>query len=143
MMSGADHTVVKEANRRFYEALEHLDLLAMERVWLHEDWVKCIHPGWEMITGWHNIRRSWAQIFDHTRAMRIILTDISVHVIGDVGWVTCLENITAYHDEGMSPGLAQATNIFLRRQGEWFLVHHHASPVASELSSEVTGAIVQ
>lgn len=142
-MTDDDYAAVREANRGFYEALERLDLQAMERVWLTEDWVKCIHPGWEMITGWPNIRRSWAVIFDSTQAMRIILTDISVHVIGDVAWVSCLENITAYHDGGMSPGLAQATNIFLRRQGEWFLVHHHASPVASELSSEGAATIVQ
>lgn len=142
-MTGDDDAAVREANRGFYEALEHLDLHAMERVWLTEDWVTCIHPGWEMIIGWPNIRRSWALIFENTQAMRIILTDLSVHVIGDVAWVTCLENIAAYHDGGMSPGLAQATNIFLRRQGEWFLVHHHASPVPNELSLEGVGTIVQ
>lgn len=132
MMSGADHTAVREANRRFYEALEHLDVHARERVWLPEDWVACIHPGWERITGWPNVRRSWALIFDHTQARRIILTDLSVHVIGDVGWVTCLENITAYHDEGVSPGLAQATNIFLRRRGSGFssIIMHRPWPAS-------------
>jgi ketosteroid isomerase-like protein len=143
MMSGADHTAVREANGRFYQALERLDLHAMERVWLTEDWVKCIHPGWEMITGWPDIRRSWAVIFENTRALRIILTEVSVEVIGDVAWLTCVENITAYHDEGMMLGLAQATNIFLRRNGGWFLVHHHASLLPSDLSAGWAGTMVQ
>ncbi len=142
-MNSGDRAAVSDANRRFYKALEHLDLREMERVWLHEDWVKCIHPGWEMITGWPEIYRSWALIFEHTQSMRIILTDVAVEMVGDVAWVTCLENITAYHDEGMTPGLAQATNIFLRHRGDWLLVHHHASPVAGDLASEWAGAVVQ
>ncbi|MCH7766008.1 MAG: hypothetical protein IH916_05570, partial [Acidobacteria bacterium] len=37
---------VLAANRRFYTAMDSLDLEGMEAVWLHADWVKCVHPGW-------------------------------------------------------------------------------------------------
>ena len=36
---------LREANERFYRALETLDLPAMDRVWLHDAAVRCIHPG--------------------------------------------------------------------------------------------------
>ena len=42
---------LREANERFYRALEGLDLPAMEGLWLHEPWVRCVHPGWEAIGG--------------------------------------------------------------------------------------------
>ncbi|HMX30241.1 MAG TPA: nuclear transport factor 2 family protein, partial [Blastocatellia bacterium] len=38
---------VEQANQSFYLALENADLEAMAAVWLHEDWVKCVHPGWD------------------------------------------------------------------------------------------------
>ncbi len=62
-MSMDDKAAVKEINARFYEALSAQDLAAMETVWLHEPWVRCVHPGWEMLTGWQSIRKSWSNIF--------------------------------------------------------------------------------
>ncbi|MDQ3011608.1 MAG: nuclear transport factor 2 family protein, partial [Acidobacteriota bacterium] len=42
-----EYKAVKEANERFYRALENADLHAMAAIWLHDTWVKCVHPGWD------------------------------------------------------------------------------------------------
>ncbi|MFQ5927475.1 MAG: nuclear transport factor 2 family protein [Terriglobia bacterium] len=120
---------VLEANQRFYEALEKLDLAAMEAVWLHEGWVKCVHPGWELLEGWEEIRESWSRIFAHTRRMRVGLGSVSVKMEERIAWVCCLEQITSSFERGFDTAWAQATNIFVEREGRWLMVHHHASPI--------------
>jgi hypothetical protein len=47
---------VIEANERFYRALNALDLGSMERLWSHGSFVRCVHPGWELIVGWERSR---------------------------------------------------------------------------------------
>ena len=51
-----DQVKVREANARFYEAVSSQSLAEMEAVWSHASWVKCVHPGWELLTGWDKIR---------------------------------------------------------------------------------------
>jgi len=34
-------------------------LRVMEGLWKHEDNIVCIHPGWDLFTGWLAIRESW------------------------------------------------------------------------------------
>ncbi len=120
---------VREANRRFYLALEGLDLERMDRVWLHDDSVKCVHPGWELLSGWEEVRESWARIFENTERMQVIISNVEVQIYGDVAWVVCNQNITSTTDSGFDTALIQATNIFLRRGENWLMIHHHASPL--------------
>ncbi|MFQ5696553.1 MAG: nuclear transport factor 2 family protein [Terriglobia bacterium] len=123
---------VRAANQRFYSALESLDLDAMDALWLHEDWVACVHPGWELVESWEAVRASWASIFDNTKRMKVAVTDVTVHVEGDAAWVNCVEQVTSSFETGFSTGWVQATNVFLRRAGTWRMVHHHASPIPQQ-----------
>ena len=120
---------VFRANRRFYQAVSKQSLRAMGRVWLQESWVKCVHPNWELLTGWKRIRKSWATIFRNTEHMEIQASEVSIRVTGDSAWVSCLENIESYRNANFSRSQAQGTNLFLRVKGKWYLVHHHASPI--------------
>jgi ketosteroid isomerase-like protein len=52
-----------------------------------------------------------------------------VHVAGDVAWICCLENVTTAYQDESSSALIEATNIFLRQQGRWLMVHHHTTPL--------------
>ncbi len=51
MMTGvvSAEQAVLEANHRFYQALSELDTEAMEQIWLHEPWVRCVHPTGQML----------------------------------------------------------------------------------------------
>ena len=123
---------VLAANQRFYAALENLDLETMDAVWLHEDWVRCVHPGWELLEGWEEVRESWQRIFENTRRMKVGVSDVIVHIEAGTAWVNCVEQVTSSFATGFSTAWVQATNIYVERNGDWLLVHHHASPLPRE-----------
>ncbi len=117
------------ANERFYRALESADLAAMEALWLHTDWVKCTHPGWDVLIGWEAVRQSWAQIFAVKSRMRVAATDISLQVEGDTAYVSCCEQLAVFADVTAAPlsVTTNAANLFQRVNGVWRMIHHHAS----------------
>jgi ketosteroid isomerase-like protein len=127
-MMGVEEQVA-EVNRRFYAAFESLDVGRMEEVWLRESYVSCVHPGWPPLFGWGPVMQSWQQIFTHALEMRFRLSNVHVHVHGDLAWVLLTENIETRQLDGHSTGVVQATNIYERRGEMWYLVHHHGSPV--------------
>ena len=55
----------------------------MDRLWAHEGWVRCVHPGWDILVGWEAIRASWQQIFANTRWLRVTPTAVEAAIIGD------------------------------------------------------------
>ena len=125
-----DRAAVLEVNSRFYNALSNQDLEAMSSVWSHEPWVRCVHPGWDLLQGWPSICQSWKRIFKNTEYLKIHVTNLSVHIEHDFAWVICTENITSAHAADYQTATALATNIFRKVQGQWLLGHHHASPVS-------------
>lgn len=132
---------LRAANERFYRALEELDLEEMERIWLHEPWVRCVHPGWDVLVGWSRVRESLAQIFAGTGWMRVTPTECDIHVFGEVGMVACAENITASRDSDVGVAVAQATNLFRRTPEGWRMFHHHASPAPVRVTQPFSGTI--
>jgi ketosteroid isomerase-like protein len=123
---------VLEANRRFYETFAALDLEKMSAVWLQEDWVECVHPGWELLLGWAEVLESWVRIFSSTRRMQVEISSQVVRVEGAVAWVACTEHVTSLFDAGFDHALIQATNVFVLREGGWKMVAHHASPLPTQ-----------
>lgn len=131
-------TDVESINAAFYRAFEALDLQAMEQLWAHGDHVKCVHPGWPMLSGWPAVRASWEAIFANTHEMRFTLTDVHVSPGGDLAWVTCTENILSESEGRVGVTSILATNIFERGSGGWRMVHHHASHVLSPGSASTS-----
>jgi len=127
----SDEKAVAHANEEFYEAFEALDMDRMEACWLHDDEVRCIHPGWDAMVGWPQVSRSWMAIFANSAYIQFFLTDVQVHVAADTAWVTCAENILTGGTGGSEVEDAKvlATNVFRRAGGRWRLVMHHGSPV--------------
>lgn len=120
---------VEEANKAFYRALDMGNIERMEEVWSHEEAVRCVHPGWDLIVGWPRVRESWARIFEGGQRMKVSPSDAWVQASGDFAWVTCTENITVFNEESFDTAQTVATNLFIRRGGRWLMVHHHSSPV--------------
>jgi len=127
--AATEHDAVYEANERFYRALEQADLEAMSDIWLHADWVKCVHPGWDLIVGWEPVRESWQRIFEGSTRMRVAATDVETKVEGDFALVSCYEVLAIFLDSSRAPVSARttATNLFQRVSGQWRMIHHHAS----------------
>jgi ketosteroid isomerase-like protein len=125
----SDEAEVAEANARFYRAFEALDADTMAAVWDHGDHVKCVHPGWPLLTGWEAVGTSWENIFANTQEMRFTISGVRVVVSGDSAWVTCTENILSEVQGRLSATAILATNLFERQADGWRMVHHHASHV--------------
>jgi ketosteroid isomerase-like protein len=126
-----DDAQVVDANARFYRAFESLDLTEMDAVWAHGEHVRCIHPGWCLLAGWEAVRQSWEAIFKGAGEMRFSVTDVRPYASGDLGWVTCTENILSEARGQVAVTTLIATNLFERRGAEWLMIHHHASHVVT------------
>lgn len=124
-----ERSKIKEANAKFYEALSSQNLEVMEVVWLHEPWVRCLHPGWKILSGWESIRKSWASIFKNTEYLKVEISDLTIKVGKDMAWVVCTENIASAQSTSYQTATALTTNIFHKVNEVWLLAHHHASPV--------------
>ena len=57
---------VNKANHAFYAAFGNLDIGEMDKIWAHQEYVTCIHPGWTLRSGWPPVRDSWVLIFNNT-----------------------------------------------------------------------------
>jgi ketosteroid isomerase-like protein len=127
--------LVFEANRRFYDALSHLDQEAMDEMWLHEEWVVCVHPGWQMLRGWDAVRESWRRIFSGEVFYHIELDQMAVHIHGETAVVTCVERIAAIDEKESIISLATSTNLFVASPTGWKLILHHASPLPGNIQA--------
>src|SRR5579862_9722064 len=88
-----EQALVAEANSSFYRAFEALDMDRMRSAWLHSDDIKCVHPAWELLSGWETVMRSWELIMQNTARIRFELEDVSVVVNGGIALGACLEHI--------------------------------------------------
>ena len=131
---------VEAANAEFYAAFEALDLDRMAAVWAEDDGIGCVHAGWPMLRGRTAVLRSWALIMANTPYIQFVLTDVAVQEFGDQAVVTCGENILTADDESevgfLAAGSVVATNLFVRRDGEWRLWLHHGSPVLNQIEDD-------
>ena len=133
-----DEILVQEINSEFYHAFENLSIERMERLWKHEDNIVCIHPGWDLFTGWLAIRESWITIFSSTDMIKFIITNTKVRVFGNVAVVVCLENIeTSVNGEILRLGVI-ATNVFEQIDNQWLLIHHHGSSVSNYIRPNIS-----
>ncbi|MEZ5227161.1 MAG: nuclear transport factor 2 family protein [Acidimicrobiales bacterium] len=94
-------------------------------MWEHSDRATCIHPGWPILRTWPIVEESWRRILAGPGRNQFILTNEAVVIDGDQGWVTLDENLV----DTTGTGTVAATNLFVKVDGRWLLVHHHGSPV--------------
>jgi hypothetical protein len=141
-----DDEIVREVNKvnsEFYHGFESLSIETMERLWKHDENVVCIHPGWDLFTGWLAIRESWITIFSNTEMIRFTITNAKVRTFDSnkIAVVVCLENIetTSANGQVIKIGII-ATNIFERNEqlNQWLLIHHHGSPITNYLPPNIS-----
>src|SRR5437867_1049067 len=128
----SDLDQVLQVNRRFYRAMADLDLAAMNHIWLNEDWVRCVHPGWAPLEGWEAVHESWQRIFENTENLHVTIGRIFARIEGEMAWVFCVERVSTAGEGRMDLAYVQATNLFVRRSGVWRMVLHHASSLPVE-----------
>jgi ketosteroid isomerase-like protein len=117
-----DEAAVLAANEAFYAAFNEKDAAAMAALWSARDAVTCVHPGWNVLEGRERVLESWRQILGNPEQPKIVSAARSAWVEGDAAIVVGRELVAG------SP--IATTNAFVREDGAWKMILHHASPVA-------------
>ena len=120
---------VLAANEAFYRAFEKKDLEAITAVWSQGTSSLCIHPGRNAIRGWEGIRSSWEAIFRNTSYLEIEADIVRVDVSGDLAYIVLIETVLQVTGRRQNKAQSMATNVFERMGGQWYLIHHHGSPL--------------
>lgn len=94
----------------------------MLELWSQEHPVACTHPGWDPILDHDQVMQSWQQIMLSPHAPDFQCSNETPYIVGDCAFVIC--------NETLENGTLTATNVFRREDGDWKMIHHHASPVA-------------
>eukprot|EP00802_Teleaulax_amphioxeia_P010541 Tamp_10569.p1 GENE.Tamp_10569~~Tamp_10569.p1 ORF type:complete len:460 (+),score=141.09 Tamp_10569:183-1562(+) len=123
-----DTSSVLRVNSDFYRAFSTKNISLMGTVWHKSPHVQCIHPGAKPLVGYDNIVSMWSNMFQARdqvfKGTDITPSDVRVHVRGTSAFVTCTEEVLA--PSGAERRML-ATNIYRKLEGNWVLVHHHAS----------------
>ena len=127
---------VIEANQNFYNAFNKSDIELMIEIWLNDSASQCIHPGWDVLTGFENIMTSWQKIFAAAQDLEIKLSHVDVTASENIAWVTCQENLFSIVSSGVQLSKVHSTNLFKMMNGEWKMILHHASPVSGLPAAE-------
>jgi ketosteroid isomerase-like protein len=125
-MPSSSEAAVLAANAAFYRAFAERDEAAMEALWAREAPVACVHPGWEALVGRAAVLESWRDILANPSAPRVECLSATAHVMGDAAFVLAVESIQSTE--------LVATNLFVREDGAWKMVHHHAGLLAGRRS---------
>lgn len=123
-MSQDERRPVAAANRAFYKAFAERDFAAMDRLWAQNSPVACVHPGWPAIFQREHVMASWRGILGNASQASVSCSDERVLVNGDTAIVICIESVAG--------SLLVATNVFIREDGVWRIIHHQAGPRPAE-----------
>ena len=117
-----DDREILAANQAFYDAFTRADLTTIEELWASLSPVACIHPGWDALHGRDDVLDSFRAILGGGRAPSVTCVDPTAMLLGETAFVICYEAIDGTH--------LVATNVFVREDGRWKLVHHQAGPMS-------------
>jgi hypothetical protein len=127
----------QDAEKAFYRAFEHADLVEMMAVWGEEEDILCIHPAGGRHTGLVEVRESWRQIFSQGPRLRFQLEGSRIFSGRMLSVHSVYERITIAGDpRPVDPVLS--TNIYLLTNRGWRMLVHHASPLAPEAAPRET-----
>ncbi|KAK1301305.1 F-box protein SKIP8 [Acorus calamus] len=114
---------VLNVNREFYNIIRDRSLPAMRRIWLHADYVKCVHGSGELFVGYDAVIESWRLGFNWDgQGVAFDIRDVCCRVLTDMAFVTMKGYVV-----DMDTGPFNMTNVFEFHNGRWHIVHHHSS----------------
>ena len=140
-MAPADADEVRRTSDAFYRAFESLELARMDDVWSHDEHVVCVHPGWNRLIGWTDVRKGFEQIFANTVDIKFRIDESSLRVSGDLAAMSVVENLRSRVADGGVVGQVLAINVFERQQGVWRIVCHHATPFEAQPTPPSDGMV--
>ncbi len=123
-----DTVAVLFANEAFYRAFADRDMDLMRESWAQEGTITCIHPGWPALMGREAVLMSWERILANPESPPVTCRSAEAFVRGDSAVVICYEEVAETY--------LVATNLFVREQNRWRMIHHQAGPSPGLPASE-------
>jgi ketosteroid isomerase-like protein len=115
---------VLRANQEFYDAFSAGSGAAMRALWARETTISCVHPGLPPLIGREAVLRSFDEVLGQGPRFQLNCIEPQVTLLADCALVTCFEAA------GTEIAHLAATNVFVREEEEWRMVHHHAGPLS-------------
>ena len=114
----SDQMTVLFANEAYYAAFQSGNYETMETLWARSFPVTCIHPGANNLSGWELVMESWKSILTNDDLVNMEIVNPRANVYGEVAVVVCYE---VFQEVTLV-----ATNIFVKEENHWKMVHHQA-----------------
>jgi hypothetical protein len=123
----SDRDAVIFVNEAFYMCFAAGDADGMDDLWAKAVSVTCIHPGGGSLVGRTAVVDSWRNIIT-AGAPQIRCREPEVSLYGDTASVICFEELKGE--------FLIATNVFVREEEAWKMVHHQAGPTRGQPSRQ-------
>jgi len=129
MTDSSDKEAIIAVNEAFYRAFSNRDIGSMRLIWWQGATSLCIHPGGKVLMGWEPIQVSWESIFRNTNSLEIDIEVIKVEIDQAIAYVVVQEIVLQSSRGRKIKAPSLATNIFQKMAQQWYLIHHHGSPI--------------
>jgi len=129
MTDSSDKEAIIAVNEAFYRAFSNRDIGSMRLIWWQGATSLCIHPGGKVLMGWESIQASWESIFRNTNSLEIDIEVIKVEIDQAIAYVVVQEIVLQSSRGRKVKAPSLATNIFQKMAQQWYLIHHHGSPI--------------
>jgi ketosteroid isomerase-like protein len=125
----SDAEAIKAANAGFYAALSARDAGALDRAWDHDGQVFNIFGVSKApMVGWTAVKKGYENLFNRFAELSVGMADPSIRQDADSAVVVGVETQKARLSSGeVTNALLPATNVFVKRNRRWLMVHHHSS----------------
>lgn len=140
-LQSGSYVSVLSANLKFYNAFNAGSIVDMAGCWLQDTSVTCKHPLGPLIAGYVDVLNSFGYLFS-LRIPTITVKNVRIMMRGSCAWLTCEEHAQLYDEKGkktdpteeeLAVGAASAvmvaTNIYVKRNGQWYITHHTSQPI--------------
>lgn len=125
----------------FYAAFNKQDTSSMRDLWWDNLKAYCIHPGGPALQGLASIIESWEKILAATDPPSINYRTVDETLDGNLAIHIVEESIRPSKSSSNPPSLVLATNIYIRDEGGWKMMVHHATlPLVGGADSPSKGA---
>ncbi len=111
----------------FYSAFNKHDTSAMRDLWWDNLKAYCIHPGGPALQGLASIVESWGNILVAADPPSVSYRTVDETLDGNLAIHIVEESIRPSKSSSHPPSLVLATNIYIRDEGGWKMMAHHAS----------------
>lgn len=151
----SDEESIRAAILEFYEALDDLLLnkgtARMGNAWHHCEFASTVHPFGHWAVGWNEVWATYqetAAVFAYYRGhagrtdgIGTIHKPRIVAIVGNMAYVVGVYRSVLYFPNGPKNLSVNCTNVLLKEDGVWKIIHHHADQAPADYQQSIADLI--